>query len=395
MKLHKNIYVWHVTSFFSQTAFTLPIWYLFGTQYLHVSSYKAFLLSVATYGISALFEIPTGSWADKYGRVKIFRLGSLLYLASMVSYVLTKNFYILILFQVVGALGIAMKSGTIEALVHDTLHIGKKQDGYSDLYGRNMAFLYLSRVLTVSSGAWLFTISPRLPFVMMSVCIFICLLTSLYYEEVRVDTPSELTSFNHIKETIKLVLNQRFLLVVFGISLVYRFVAESLFSLYQPNFKSIGLHAASFGLVYAFISLCSGVGSLVSGRIIKRFKTTTLLASYFVGLLLSLLLTNTHSSWLVVLVVLPSALIFGIPNNMVDSLTQRSIRSRYQSTALSVTSLLETGMFFIAVNVSGALLDHLGLNAIMNGLIVLCVIGFSLSILIHARSRAIEQNTLR
>ena len=80
---------------------------------------------------------------------------------------------------------------------------------------------------------------------------------------------------------------------------------------------------------------------------------------------------------------------------MVDSLTQRSIRSRYQSTALSVTSLLETGMFFIAVNVSGALLDHLGLNAIMNGLIVLCVIGFSLSILIHARSRAIEQNTLR
>ncbi len=390
MKLHKNIYVWHVTSLFSQTAFTLPIWYLFGTQFLGLSSYKSFLLSVATYGISAFFEIPTGSWADKYGRVKIFRLGLLLYLASMLSYLLTKNFYILLAFQVVGAFGIAMRSGTIEALVHDTLHITKMQDNYSTYFGHNMAAQYLSRVVTVTSGAWLYTVNPRLPFVLMSVFIFACLVSSSFYEEVRVDTPSELTSYNHIKETLRLILDQKFLLTVIGVSLVYRLVAESLFSLYQPYFKSVGLSAASFGLLYALISVCSGLGSLVSGRLIKRYKTSTILASFFVALFVSLLLAKLNSVWLVALVVVPSGLIFGIPNNVVNSLTQKTIRSRYQSTALSVTSVAETGMFFIAVNATGALLDHVGLRIITNGLMAVCLIGFSLSMMSRQNYKTIE-----
>lgn len=375
MKLHKNIRTWAWVTFFSQAAFTLPIWYLFGTQYLGFSSYKTFLVSVATYGLSAIFEIPTGSWADKFGRVKIFQIGTLLYLLSLLAFILSREFYIILAFQIVGALGIAMRSGTIQALVHDTLHSDNIAQNYSSIYGQNMGILYASRLVTTTIGAGLYGLNPLFPFIGMAVFIFLSLILSAYFSEVRLDTPSELSSAKHIRETFKRIIGHRFLIALFAVSLLYRFVAESLFTLYQPFFQKLGISTAAFGVLYALIAVCSGVGTLFSGKLMKRLRPTQIFSIFFIALLSSLILALYAKPWTIILVIIPSALIFGMPNILIDTLTQNSIRSRYQSTALSVTSMIETGLFFLAVNVTGLLVDILDIYTIYWILICISAVG--------------------
>ncbi|MBD3280073.1 MFS transporter, partial [Candidatus Dojkabacteria bacterium] len=71
----KNILLYNIITFLIYAQFALPVWAFYGTEYLELSfSQVAMLVSLASF-VRVILEVPTGSWADRFGRKKIFVVG--------------------------------------------------------------------------------------------------------------------------------------------------------------------------------------------------------------------------------------------------------------------------------------------------------------------------------
>lgn len=383
MKLHKNIYLWYLTTFFSYAAFILPIWVIFNTEVLGLSNTQAFLLGVLPYGLSAIFEIPTGSWADRFGRAKIYQLGTILYILSVASYILFADFYILLFFQVLGGLGLAMQSGGLEALIHDSIKGKEKDNVYSVIHGRKMAILFVSRVLTVLLSGLMYGINPKLPFIVAAITYIIGLIVSLFFEEVRLETPTAASSVKHIKETLSLILQKKTLVLFFSLVVVYMFFSEALFALYQPYFKSINIQIGQFGFFYAIISAFSAIGALSITGLAKRQNAFKIMLFMMMAVLFTLGVMLLEIPALIYIAIIPSAIAFGYIQTLQNTITQKLVSSSHQATAVSIASFVRTFAFLVSVITLGITLDFLSvpnINLLLFALTAIFLVPFILSI---------------
>ncbi len=388
MKLHKNVYLWYLVTFFSYAAFTLPIWVIFNTEVLGLNNTQAFLLGVLPYGLSAIFEVPTGSWADKFGRAKTYQLGTVLYILSVASYIFTPNFYVLLAFQILGGLGLAMQSGGLEALVHDSIK-GKDKDAiYSTVHGRKMAILFISRVLTVLLSGLMYAVNPKLPFIIATVTYIIGLIISLFFKEVRLETPTTASSTNHIKETLSLILEKKTLVLFFSLIAIYTFFSEALFAIYQPYFKSINIQIGEFGIFYAIISAFSSIGALSITGIAKKHNAFKILLIMMIAVLFTLSIMLLEIPALTYIAIIPSAIAFGYVMTLQNTITQKLVSSRHQATAVSIGSFVRTFSFLISVILLGVSLDYLKVPSV-NWLLAILTAIFTIPFVISLRRKVI------
>lgn len=119
--MHKNIKIYYLTSFLGALVFSTPIWSFFFTEHLHFSLGWAIFVTALIGFTTFLFEIPTGSWADRFGRKKLYITGLLIEMVGTSFYLWADNIPLFLLSAVISGLGYALMSGNIEALVHDQL----------------------------------------------------------------------------------------------------------------------------------------------------------------------------------------------------------------------------------------------------------------------------------
>jgi len=184
--MKRNIFLWYVTTFFTAAEFTLPIWVIFNTTYLSLNYTEAMILGMLPFGVSALLEIPTGSFADKYGRLLSYRSGLILQLLAIISYIFFKNFSVLIFFQIIGGLGLALKSGSLEALIHNSITTSNKKEAFFRKHSIKMIIVFISRTLAVLVGSFIFAREPRLPFIFVAVSLFAAVIISFFFQENKV-----------------------------------------------------------------------------------------------------------------------------------------------------------------------------------------------------------------
>jgi MFS family permease len=357
MKQHKNVRLWYLTTFFSYSAFLLPVWVIFNTEYLGLSNTQAFLLGVLPYGLSAFFEIPTGAWSDRYGRAKIYKLGTALYILSVFSLVLFKDFYVLFAFQIVGAIGLAMQSGGLEALVHDSLAEKDRDEQYASINGRRQATLFMSRVVTVLFSGVIYQYDPRAPILASSIMNVIGLAVSFGFEEVRHEIATASTNLKHMKETWKIFTKNRLLLIFLILIAVHSYVSEALFGFYQPYFKSIDVEISSFGFYYAIISSLSAIGAIIVARTLQKIGAYIVMTFLMLSVVCTLGLLLFQNTVIALVSLVPSSIAFGFIQVTMKTYIQKQTPSRYQATALSIASFAQTIMFFISIIMLGVLLD--------------------------------------
>lgn len=100
--------------------------FFFATYQLFLLSHGLNLLEINIVnmffmGSVFLLEVPTGAFADVFGRKKSIVLGCFAMALSMLVYFLGDNFWIFILAELIGALGLTFLSGALEAWVVDAL----------------------------------------------------------------------------------------------------------------------------------------------------------------------------------------------------------------------------------------------------------------------------------
>lgn len=97
--------------------------------------------------MSFLFEIPTGSWADRFGRKRMYVAGLVIGIFGLSFYLWATTIPLFILASVIIGLSSAIMSGNIEAILHDNLSEHGDGGGYKEVQANGYTFFFSGRVI--------------------------------------------------------------------------------------------------------------------------------------------------------------------------------------------------------------------------------------------------------
>lgn len=101
----------------------------------------------------AVFEVPTGAFADKFGRKKSISIGCFLVALAAFIYGSIPNIYIFMLGEVLWALGLSFISGADEAIIYDTLKTLRRQNDSKSVFARYSMVLSFAFIIAAPIGS--------------------------------------------------------------------------------------------------------------------------------------------------------------------------------------------------------------------------------------------------
>ncbi len=160
--------------------------------------------------VQIIVEVPTGYFADRYGKVLSMRIGAFLNIISCFIYVFYANpigIYIAYTFE---ATGYSFFGGANEAAIHDTLQAQGKAGQYTKLFSRIQAVSLGINAVLLALVPLTYKVDPRFPFVigmLMYTLLFIVNLnlTEVYEplnREIGKQRRSKIQSMVHFKKLL-------------------------------------------------------------------------------------------------------------------------------------------------------------------------------------------------
>lgn len=253
----------YVAYFFANSSFTLPIYILFGTQYLGVGYLHAGLLALVPWFVALFFDFLGGVVADRIGRKSAYVAGVSLEIVGILPFLFVQDYWLLLGCSVVAGLGMALKSNAIDALIYDQAAAADKKKLYQQATATSMIFVFLGRIYASIIGGIVYTMDPRAPYLLVVIALGLAVFAASRIRVARTIDISEHPRYRDIVgAALRLFRRSRSLLWFVGIGSLAMFYADMLFAYYQPLFMVQGVSPATLGWVFAGISVFSALGSL-------------------------------------------------------------------------------------------------------------------------------------
>lgn len=355
----KNIRLAYLLVFLKNSWFWLGIWvfyYLRYTNYAGIGLIETVLIVTMT-----VFEIPTGAIADIFGKKRTLFLSFLLQGIGLLFMGVSPSFAFLAFAVFIAGVGGSLYSGTLEALVYDTLKQFNKESEYDKKIANINTIGWIAPAVCGALGGFMYVIKPGLPFLTSGALYLLGCITTLFLTEPLIDTVT--FSFKNyllqIKQGIKQltktidIKNQTVLLLSIGVVVVI--VDEMLNSFLGVEF---GFKEKSIGVFWAVIYVISALASQAIPSYKKLFgeKTAfvftggiialTLLVSPVLGLFfggVSLLLRSSFQS-----------IFSGLTSIAINNNTE----SKYRATTLSTFNMLKNIPYVLSAYFIGSLADR-------------------------------------
>ncbi len=372
--ISRNIFLSYLLSFLRTTWFWLGIWvfyYLRFTNYAGIGLIETVLIVTMT-----IFEIPTGAIADLLGRKRTLFVSFFLQAICQFWMAYTGNLTGLCLAVFIGGLGGTLYSGTMDALVFDSLKQNKLESKYSRVLAHSQTIQLISMTICGVIGGFLYRFDPRLPFVLSGVCYLLATGITVFLVEPSVDT-DQFSFSNYLfqmKQGFSQLFNQSIrsfivlLLVIGGIFVISSEMLDSILG-YEFGFTDIQLGVFT-SVVFLISALISQFASKVKNIIVIILPAAIVyLLSPVSGVCLGGLL----------LVIRQISDTF-FQNYSSDFINQH-IESKYRATTISTFNMVKNIPYVFTAVFLGAFMDSLGATtfAFTLGLVLMVVIIVSVS----------------
>lgn len=367
-KLKSNIWKYYLAAFLGGIAFFYnsidTIYYRhWDLSFNHIGM----LLSTALIA-SLLFEIPSGLFADIYGRKKSLVIGSILNLVGVSFMAFGSTFTAFIFGFAFWGTGSAFNSGAGSALFYDSLRFLGLERDYIKHSGRLTALFISFDIISGFAGPLLFAINVRLPYFVSWAAAFIVIAINLTLFE-KVDTPPSRKYFvrlygSKLNESIKQFLKNKSLIKItlFGIFL---FVINKGFSeVIGGNYPlSIGFNLTQLGVMFLIASLLQTIFVFFSDKTEKKLSRNKSLLILIIGIPSAMLIYALSRNFIA------SGLLLGIYYGLlsfseviVDTYQNRVIKSEEnRATILSMGSMLTQILSLAILPLFGFFVDMHGM----------------------------------
>ncbi len=325
--------------------------------------------------VIVIIEIPTGILADRFGRKKLIVINGFLSTLELLILLFADRFFMFALAVFLTAIGYGCRSGSLNALIYDSLLAADRQASFEKVLGRLNVITNVSISIAAIIGGFLADFGGlELNYAVSVVsCLTSFLLTFLLVEPPiqRTEDESKSEGANtYLKDGFRFFKNRR---LVFGYCLTGAFLAGCIHYLdefWQLLTEGIGVPVMLYGFVLTAYCLVKIPGSLLAHRLKTRleyggiFKCMT--GFYIIGFFAIAL---TRNYWCLIPMFILSML-QGIMDPLLAGCIHHNTESRIRAT---VESFLSLGIR-VMVTAVGFLFSIFANSSIFNGFMVLGIL---------------------
>lgn len=370
---------------FRMGIFYVPVLVIYFKFLLKDPSKVGILLVSSTISI-LIFEIPTGVISDRFSRKLSVLIGFIINIINLIIFITTTNFYLLCIAQIFYGIAVTFNTGSMTSLIYDNL----KQMGETKRFQSLTKNLSLLRSIVLFSsfiiGGALYKVSPKLPFILTIIFIFLAFIVCLsikeysfkdeYNNDKKKNLKNKVSITNILSEPKHVLINICLVNVIDSI-----FYAYYLF-LMPLILKRHGIGTEYYGIIMSLAVLFFGFGGKFSGIIKNQNKFLSFTAP-ILGALLFLVAIIFPYSLVNILLLFFIRLIWGGYTTIYTIYINNNIEnSGIRSTVISIGSAIQNGL-------SGLLILFLGFfirtftfeNALLFTSVLLILSSFSFVIL--------------
>ncbi len=378
-QLRNNIKIFYLNSIFGGLdAILAPVIVIFQLQLLHLSFTQILIGEAVFAGIVLLSEIPSGIFADRYGRKKCLIWADFLITSGLFLLAVSQNFWHIVLGQAFCGVGIAFVSGAKDALIFDGLkELGQQKTFTKVLSKLNTITFALSILGCLMSGFLADFISLRLPLFLAVIFTGMSFFNLLRLTEPNnVKDGQEKSVYRHFGKSLKFIWKKtvvRYIVImamVLGMGMKLSFFSTPI---YWENAK---VPVFLFGIGFALHNLLAALVSHFAPLIIKKYNDISLLF-FMLIIYCGTFLVMAQFNFPLALVLLVPAL-FQISRALqpvvIGDLIHQITFSHHRATVGSMKSFLVQGTQMICLPIFGYFADLWSLSSAFFGLSALLLV---------------------
>ncbi|MBI2465177.1 MFS transporter [Candidatus Shapirobacteria bacterium] len=184
--MKNNIRLAYILSFISELYFPISVWLFYYLRYLDFSQIG--ILTAVKLLSSILFEVPTGVFADKAGRKRAIVISFFLYGLVMFGFAGGSVFWMFIVLDIFKALANAFYSGSMEALVYDSLKEDGEEESYDKVVSNMESIAWVGLFVSSVLGGFLYFFWFRSPYVIQGSLYIVSGFIALGLVEPKIDS---------------------------------------------------------------------------------------------------------------------------------------------------------------------------------------------------------------
>ena len=371
--LHNNIRTIYLMGFCLNFMVVLPVFVplLQG----HGLSMSQVLQTQALFALTiALCEVPSGYFADIWGRRPAILLGAALNAVGFASLLWADSFADFVIYEVILGVGFSLISGADLAMLYDT-EVYLRKRGLPGGAGAGKSLSRLISVEAAASGIAGITASllllQSLDWVVIAQVFAGALPLLLAISLVEVPrAPSEASHRDNMRQIVELLLFGKpvvlwtaFAIAVFGLLAVY------VFWVYQKYWELQAVPLEYFGYIWAGFALAISLSARFAPALESRLGTRALLFIIAVLPLAGLLGMALGNGWLGVMCGLLIQLSRGVSMSLFYEALNSRVPGDFRATVNSLVSLGVRAVFIVTGPVLGYALDRFGMQSTLLGLL--------------------------
>ncbi len=382
--LQGNIWKYYLREFFAGMFFAVPIIILF-LQENGLSLTEIMILQSIFSVIIVVLEIPTGYFADAYGRKKSLLVASFFLFLAITFYSTGHNFFSFLVAEIIFAFAISFNSGAASAFIYDTLVGLNQEQEYKKIWGNS---LFISMIAVGASGIFGgFIGSYELRYAMYASIPFFLMATLITFSLYEPKKEKVIFKKGHGKELFKtikstFVYNKKLRWLILYSGVVYAFNQAS-FWLYQPYFQISGLDIIYFGFVFAAFQIIAAFSSKYSYKVEELLgKKLSLVMLIFLVSISYILMSNFVFLFSFSFAFLQQ-FVRGFRGVVVNDYINQLTNSNSRATILSSEALIGKSIYALIIPIIGWITDIyslleallvLGITTLLIGIIMLLMI---------------------
>ena len=319
----------------------------------------------------ALFEIPSGFFADIYGRKNSLVIGSIFLFLGYVIFSFFSGFNEFLFAEILLGIGGSLISGADSAILYDTLLEIKEEDEYTKIEGRTYAIGNFSEGIAGVLGGFLAMTSINMPVYIQTIVMFLSIPIAMTLVEPK-SSYKLAKSFSSIITVVKdTFIYQRKLrwYIVYSSSMGIATLSIAWFV--QPFLMEIDTPIIYYGIIWAFLNFTAGITSYYS----YLFNNHNLLTYISLIMITSLILLGFNISYFGLIFIILIYLLRGVITPKLRHLININSTSERRATVLSLRSFVIRISFAVIAPILGYISDSSDLSLVFY--VLAFIVGFS------------------
>lgn len=218
-----------------------------------------------------IFDYPTGSFADKYGRLRIFTIGMIFMGIATIIIAKSYNVPMLYISGILLGLGESQVSGTLFPWFVNSISIENNKEKQEYIFKINAQSQFLTNIIGVLTGFIIsfFNIDYK-TLLIISGMLYIVNGVFIYFSfEDNKSTETDLVKIGK-KSLLFFIKERKLWIYTLALTSSYSFYSIYLF-IWQPVGKSLGITESRLGSVYSLYLISFAISAFISKRNIKEF----------------------------------------------------------------------------------------------------------------------------